>query len=198
MCDYLLKHVPDITIATDIICGFPGETEAEWRETMSLIEKYKFPEVHISQFMLVAKHAAFRMKRVNTLTVKNRSRELTKLTESYLPWTKLEGQKMKVWITDIAADGISLVGHTKSYSQILLPGGDENVEKYMGKSAHVKVISSSRWSCKAEIIEDESEVAEIQTTNLHKRIALVKKRRRYVQLKQKVRGRKYVRKRKIY
>ena len=56
MCDYLLKHVPDITIATDIICGFPGETEAEWRETMSLIEKYKFPEVHISQFY-AAKHA---------------------------------------------------------------------------------------------------------------------------------------------
>ena len=47
------------------------------------------------------------------------------------------------------------------------------MEKYMGKSAHVKVISSSRWSCKAEIIEDEREVAEIQTTNLHKRIALV-------------------------
>ena len=173
VCDYLLKHVPDITIATDIICGFPGETEAEWRETMSLIEKYKFPEVHISQFYARPNTPAFRMKRVNTLTVKNRSRELTKLTESYLPWTKLEGQKMKVWITDIAADGISLVGHTKSYSQILLPGGDENVEKYMGKSAHVKVISSSRWSCKAEIIEDESEFAEIQTTNLHKRIALV-------------------------
>ena len=31
---------------------------------------------------------------------------------------------------------------------------DENVEKY-GQDLHVKVISSSRWSCKAEIIEDE-------------------------------------------
>ena len=175
VCDYLLEHVPDITIATDIICGFPGETESEWRETMSLIEKYKFPEVHISQFYARPNTPAFRMKRVNTLTVKNRSRELTKLTESYFPWTKLEGQKMKVWITDIAADGVSLVGHTKSYSQILLPGGEENVEKYMGTSAHVKVLSSSRWSCKAEIIENESEAAAgIQSsTSLHKKIALV-------------------------
>ena len=82
---------------------------------------------------------------------------------------------MKVWITDIAADGVSLVGHTKSYSQILLPGGEENVEKYMGTSAHVKVLSSSRWSCKAEIIENESEAAAgIQSsTSLHKKIALV-------------------------
>lgn len=172
VCDYLLEHVPDITIATDIICGFPGETDAEWRETMSLIEKYKFPEVHISQFYARPNTPAFRMKRVNTLVVKNRSRELTKLTESYFPWKKLEGQKMKVWITDIAADGVSLVGHTKSYSQILLPGGEENVEKYMGKSAYVKVSSSSRWSCKAEIVE-EYESDEVASTSLHKRIALV-------------------------
>ena len=84
MCDYLLKHVPDITIATDIICGFPGETEASGRDD-EFNEKYKFPEVHIN---LSGSRHAIPMKRVNTLTVKNRSRELTKLTESYLPWMK--------------------------------------------------------------------------------------------------------------
>ena len=49
------------------------------------------------------------------------------------------------------------------------------MEKYMGTSAHVKVLSSSRWSCKAEIIENESEAAAgIQSsTSLHKKIALV-------------------------
>lgn len=26
VCDYLLEHVPSMTLATDIICGFPGET----------------------------------------------------------------------------------------------------------------------------------------------------------------------------
>jgi len=170
--DYLLEHVPDITIATDIICGFPGETETEWKETMSLIEKYKFPEVHISQFYARPNTPAFRMKRVNTLIVKNRSRELTKLTESYFPWKKLEGKTMKVWITDIAADGVSLVGHTKSYSQILLPGGEENIEKYTGKSVTVRVKSSSRWSCKADIFVSSGSELETSTTTNNKIIAL--------------------------
>ena len=50
----------------------------------------------------------------------------------------------------------------------------------MGTSAHVKVLSSSRWSCKAEIIENESEAAAgIQSsTSLHKKIALVESARR--------------------
>ena len=29
VCDFLKEHVPDITLATDIICGFPTENEAD-------------------------------------------------------------------------------------------------------------------------------------------------------------------------
>lgn len=48
VCDYLIKNVPGITIATDIICGFPGETEEQFNDSLKLIEKYKFPVVNIS------------------------------------------------------------------------------------------------------------------------------------------------------
>ena len=50
MCDTLRKIVPDLTIATDIICGFPGETKVEFQESIDLVLKYKFPVVNISQF----------------------------------------------------------------------------------------------------------------------------------------------------
>lgn len=39
-----------MTIATDIICGFPNETEADFELTLQLIDKYKFAIVNISQF----------------------------------------------------------------------------------------------------------------------------------------------------
>ncbi len=34
VCDFLIEKVPDMTLATDIICGFPTETEEHFKETM--------------------------------------------------------------------------------------------------------------------------------------------------------------------
>lgn len=50
VCDFLSEKVPGITLATDIICGFPEETEEEFHDTIKLIEKYRFPVMNISQF----------------------------------------------------------------------------------------------------------------------------------------------------
>ncbi|KAJ7301411.1 hypothetical protein JRQ81_000052, partial [Phrynocephalus forsythii] len=48
--DTLTRLVPEIHIATDIICGFPGETSEDFDRIMELIREYTFPQVHISQF----------------------------------------------------------------------------------------------------------------------------------------------------
>jgi threonylcarbamoyladenosine tRNA methylthiotransferase CDKAL1 len=41
--------VPGITIATDVICGFPGETEEDHQETIQLVKDYQFPSLFINQ-----------------------------------------------------------------------------------------------------------------------------------------------------
>lgn len=46
----LFSRVPGITLATDIICGFPGETDQDFQETVKLVEDYKFPSLFINQF----------------------------------------------------------------------------------------------------------------------------------------------------
>lgn len=48
MCDFLKENVPDITIATDIICGFPTENAKDFEETLKLVDYYKFPVLNIS------------------------------------------------------------------------------------------------------------------------------------------------------
>lgn len=50
VCDVLLASVPNLQLATDIICGFPGETEEDHEATLRLLSKYRFPHTHISQF----------------------------------------------------------------------------------------------------------------------------------------------------
>lgn len=49
------------------------------------------------------------MKKVPSNVVKQRSRKLTAVFESFTPYTGMEGKVERIWITDIASDGIHLV-----------------------------------------------------------------------------------------
>lgn len=83
VCDVLKERAVDITLATDIICGFPTETAEHFEETMQLIAKYKFPVINISQFYPRPGTVAAKWTKVPTQEVKRRSGNLTKLFDSY-------------------------------------------------------------------------------------------------------------------
>ncbi|KAK9134658.1 hypothetical protein Syun_013988 [Stephania yunnanensis] len=147
--DTLSQLVPEMQIATDVICGFPGETDEDFAQTLSLIKEYQFPQVHISQFYPRPGTPAARMKKVPSSVVKSRSRELTAVFESFTPYDRMEGQVVRIWITEIATDGVHLVGHTKGYVQVLVAAPDF----MMGTSTDVKITSVGRWSVFGELLE---------------------------------------------
>ncbi|KAJ4965567.1 hypothetical protein NE237_017416 [Protea cynaroides] len=147
--DTLTQLVPGMQIATDIICGFPGETDEDFAQTVSLINEYKLPQVHISQFYPRPGTPAARMKKVPSNVVKKRSRELTSVFESFSPYEGMEGQVEKIWITEIATDGVHLVGHTKGYVQVLVAAP----ESMLGTSTDVEITSIGRWSVFARVIQ---------------------------------------------
>ena len=62
--DTLLALVPGVQLATDVICGFPGETEADFEETLALVARYRFRHTHISQFYPRPGTPAARMRKV--------------------------------------------------------------------------------------------------------------------------------------
>ncbi|OMO96733.1 Elongator protein 3/MiaB/NifB [Corchorus olitorius] len=167
--DTLTELVPGMQIATDIICGFPGETDEDFAQTVDLIKEYKFPQVHISQFYPRPGTPAARMKKVPSNIVKNRSRELTSVFEAFTPYNGMEGRVERIWITEIATDGIHLcvlisglyftsllskVGHTKGYVQVLVIAP----ESMLGTSAIAKITSVGRWSVFGEVIETLTQV----------------------------------------
>lgn len=57
---------------------------------------------------------AARMKKVPSAVVKKRSRELTSVFEPFTPYNGMEGSVERIWITDIATDGVHLVSMTAS------------------------------------------------------------------------------------
>ena len=151
--DFLRKHVPNVTIATDIICGFPTETEADFEETITLCEKYKFPSLFINQFFPRPGTPAAKMQRIPANLVKKRTKRLTDLFNSYHPYAGREGEIYNVLVTEVSHDKLHYVGHNKSYEQVLLPMR----ENLLGTCVRVRIVSTSKFSMSAEIIDDEEE-----------------------------------------
>lgn len=151
LVDYLLNNVPDVTVATDIICGFPNETEGDFDKTLALIEHYKFAIVNISQFYPRPGTPAAKMRRIATQVVKDRSRRLTAMFEAFSPYTGYVGQRgVRVWFnTEISDDKRHSVGHTKSYVKVLVPLDRQLV----GRSCLVDVLSCSRFHIEGAVVE---------------------------------------------
>lgn len=94
------------------------------------------------------------MKRVPRNIVKQRSREISALVES---WTEshasLIGSMQRCTVVDVAADGESLVGHTKGYVQLLLPKeAPDGTGSILGCVVEARCLSATRWSLKGEVI----------------------------------------------
>jgi len=118
------SRVPNLTIATDIICGYPTETEADFRETMQLIDKYKFRVVFINQFYPRPGTRAAKLPRLPAQVAKERTKKLSDFFFSYLDVEQSEsaakiGSIVKnVLVTDISHDRKHLVGHDENYRQV--------------------------------------------------------------------------------
>uniref|UniRef100_A0A8C2AZH7 tRNA-t(6)A37 methylthiotransferase n=1 Tax=Cyprinus carpio TaxID=7962 RepID=A0A8C2AZH7_CYPCA len=84
--DFLKERVPGITIATDIICGLPGETDEDFEQTMELVRQYRFPSLFINQFYPRPGTPAAKMEQVPAHVKKQRTKELSALFHTYKPY----------------------------------------------------------------------------------------------------------------
>lgn len=83
ICDFMLERHPSITLATDLICGYPTETDEDFQDSYDLVEKYKFPVLFINQFYPRPGTVAAKLKRIPTEIVKGRTRRVNELFQGY-------------------------------------------------------------------------------------------------------------------
>ncbi|XP_062505151.1 threonylcarbamoyladenosine tRNA methylthiotransferase-like isoform X2 [Corticium candelabrum] len=145
--DFLNKQVPGITIATDVICGFPTETPEDFSTTLSLVQEYKFPSLFINQFYPRPGTPAARMKRIPTEIVKQRTREISKLFQSYKPYDHKVGERQTVLVTEEAHDRRHYVAHNKFYEQVLVPMDDT----LLGCMIDVEIVSATKHSMEGKL-----------------------------------------------
>ncbi|XP_078271018.1 threonylcarbamoyladenosine tRNA methylthiotransferase isoform X2 [Rhinoraja longicauda] len=146
VADFLKERAPGITIATDIICGFPGETEADFKETLRLVQEYKFPSLFINQFYPRPGTPAAKMEQVPAQVKKQRTRELSQLFQSYTPYDHKVGTRQHVLITEESFDGQYYVAHNKFYEQVLVPKQPE----FLGKMIEVDIYEAGKHFMKGK------------------------------------------------
>lgn len=126
-CELIRKYFDKPAITTDVIVGFPSETEDEYEETKRFLEKVAFAEMHIFKYSKRAGTVAARMENQVRDEIKSvRSDELIELGErmrmAYME--SFMGMEKDVLIEEQQlVDGeLYLTGHTKEYVRVLVKG----------------------------------------------------------------------------
>ena len=115
--------VPGFNVTTDLITGFPGETDAEWRQTMDFVAATGFGHIHIFPFSARAGTKAARLPgQVDMSVRKDRSREMHALAAQLKRRelaTHVGSTAEVLWEQQINADVGQWVGYTPHYHKIV-------------------------------------------------------------------------------
>lgn len=123
----MVSRQPDFTATTDIIVGFPGETEADFKETCDLVEQVQFAKVHMFPYSPRKRtRAALYPNPVPQDLIRTRKQTLLRLAEktSYELRQKFVGRTLSVLLEngDEGKPGF-LSGHTPNFLRVWVPTG---------------------------------------------------------------------------
>jgi len=126
---------PDINITTDIIVGFPGETDDLFKETLETVDKIHFSKIHVFPFSLRKGTKAEELpNHIDDVTKKKRVKELINISQKLeIEYMTNYLNKELVFIPEVYRDEY-LIGHTGNYLLIKYKGN----EKLLHKDVKVK------------------------------------------------------------
>lgn len=124
------QRVPDINLTTDIIVGFPGETEREWQQTLAFVEHIGFGHLHIFAYSpRPGTRAALLPNPVPRELIRQRSEALHQLGERMKRETlqRFSGRRFPVLVESTPADDLTAwSGYTPNFLRVHIPRDNQN------------------------------------------------------------------------
>lgn len=152
LVEKMKSKIPNLTLSTDIIVGFPGETDEEFEDTLDVVKKVNYEQVYMFIYSRRIGTPGDRMENQIPEEIKHkRFDELKKLFESQI---EKNNQKYIQTTQKILVEGISknnenmLTGRTDSNKVVVFEGKKELI----GTIQKVNIISEHMWYLKAKII----------------------------------------------
>jgi threonylcarbamoyladenosine tRNA methylthiotransferase CDKAL1 len=152
----LRKKIPEIAIATDIITGFPSESERDFEETLSLIEESQPDVINSSRYSPRPGTLAAKYPRLSTKIVKERSKRLhTIIRKTTMRRNQIwYGWKGQILIDELLDEG-KIQGRNYAYKPVIIeiPGPKKfDPKQLLGQYLSIKVIEISNYSLLGELI----------------------------------------------
>lgn len=146
--------MPDITITTDIIVGFCGETEAEFEKTVELFDQEKFLMAYISKYS-PRKGTFAGEKMEDDIPKEEKERRFHILNEKlketcYFQNKRLVGKTVEVLVDTVNAQNIAK-GKCHTGQTVMFPVG-KRAERFIGEIVPVNVHEADIWVVKGEMI----------------------------------------------
>lgn len=140
---------PDISITTDVIVGFPHETEEDFNETVDFIKSVNFSELHVFPFSPRSGTKAFDMPQVNGTVKKKRVAQLIELSKGLNNkyYKQFINKELDVIVETSHKDNL-YVGHTSNYLKVMVSGDDSLI----GKQVNVLIEEIHDDLCYGKII----------------------------------------------
>ena len=154
LANLLRKVYPDVALTTDIIVGFPNETDADFEKTYEFLKKIKFYKMHIFKYSPKKGTAAIKMKnQVDGKIKEERSKKLIELSnknqneynESYI------GKTVKVLFEEYKNGYFK--GHTANYIMVNVKANLEDESKFVNKILDVKIEENKNEELYGKIID---------------------------------------------
>ncbi len=132
---------PDIAITTDVIVGFPYETDEDFNETKEFIKKVNFSGLHVFPYSKRSGTKAYDMPQVKDSVKKERTLDLIALSnELALNYEKnFLNKDVEVIFEEKYLDKY-MVGHSSNYLRVIVPYDEKNLKQC--KLVHIDEISS--------------------------------------------------------
>lgn len=150
------NKIPNVAFTTDIIVGFPGETEEDFEDTLDVVEKVKYEQIFM--FIYSVRKGTKAEKMPNHIPEEIKSERFSRLKELADKLTEEENIKYIGTIQRVLVEGESktnkdmLSGRTRT-NKVVVFKGDKNL---IGKEIGIRIISQHVWFLRGEVCADKS------------------------------------------
>ena len=153
LVEKMKKKIPNLTLSTDIIVGFPGETDEEFLDTLDVVKRVNFEQIYMFIYSRRKGTPADKMENQVPEEIKHiRFNKLKELFESRIEENnnKYVGKIEKVLVEGESKNNKDLLTGRTDSNKVVIFEGDKSL---IGKILNVKIVSQHMWYLKGKIEE---------------------------------------------